>query len=83
MRKVRATKTALQPPARARHLKQRGETGELRGRIEHDYREPKDASGLYHFEGLDLPRLHHHYSVSIADLLPLPRSGNLGALKPG
>ena len=39
----------------------------LRWRVEHDYRELKDALGLDHFEGRSWPGWHHHVSlVSIA-----------------
>ena len=39
----------------------------LRWRIEHDYRELKDALGLDHFEGRSYPGWHHHTTlVSVA-----------------
>jgi len=39
----------------------------LRWRIEHDYRELKDALGLDHFEGRSYPGWHHHVTlVSLA-----------------
>ena len=39
----------------------------LRWRVEHDYRELKDALGLDHFEGRSWPGWHHHVSlVSVA-----------------
>ena len=39
----------------------------LRWRIEHDYRELKDALGLDHFEGRSYRGWHHHVtSVSVA-----------------
>ena len=39
----------------------------LRWRIEHDYREPKDALGLDHFEGRSYRGWHHHVTlVSVA-----------------
>jgi SRSO17 transposase len=41
--------------------------GKLRWRIEHDYRELKDALGLDHFEGRTYPGWHHHVTlVSVA-----------------
>jgi SRSO17 transposase len=41
--------------------------GKLRWRIEHDYRELKDALGLDHFEGRGLRGWHHHVTlVSVA-----------------
>ncbi len=41
--------------------------GKLRWRIEHDYRELKDALGLDHFEGRGYRGFHHHVSlVSVA-----------------
>jgi SRSO17 transposase len=41
--------------------------GKLRWRIEHDYRELKDALGLDHFEGRTYRGWHHHVTlVSIA-----------------
>ena len=39
----------------------------LRWRVEHDYRELKDALGLDHFEGRSWPGWHHHVTlVSVA-----------------
>jgi len=39
----------------------------LRWRVEHDYRELKDAVGLDHFEGRSWPGWHHHVTlVSVA-----------------
>lgn len=41
--------------------------GKLRWRIEHDYRELKDALGLDHFEGRSYRGFHHHVTlVSVA-----------------
>jgi SRSO17 transposase len=41
--------------------------GKLRWRIEHDYRELKDALGLDHFEGRTYPGWNHHVTlVSVA-----------------
>ena len=41
--------------------------GKLRWRIEHDYRELKDALGLDHFEGRSYRGWHHHVTlVSVA-----------------
>jgi len=41
--------------------------GELRWRIEHDYRELKDVLGLDHFEGRSYRGWHHHVTlVSVA-----------------
>lgn len=41
--------------------------GKLRWRIEHDYRELKDALGLDHFEGRSWRGFHHHVTlVSVA-----------------
>lgn len=43
------------------------ELAKLRWRIEHDYRELKDALGLDHFEGRSWPGWHHHVTlVSVA-----------------
>ena len=45
----------------------------LRWRIEHDYRELKDALGLDHFEGRTYRGWHHHVTlVSVAHALPHP-----------
>jgi SRSO17 transposase len=42
-------------------------TAKLRWRIEHDYREMKQALGLAHFEGRTWPGWHHHVTlVSVA-----------------
>ena len=39
----------------------------LRWRVEHDYRELKDALGLDHFEGRSFNGWHHHVTlVSVA-----------------
>jgi SRSO17 transposase len=35
-----------------------------RWRVEHDYRELKDALGLDHFEGRSFTRLHHHVTLA-------------------
>jgi SRSO17 transposase len=37
--------------------------GKMRWRIEHDYRELKDALGLDHFEGRTYPGWHHHVTL--------------------
>jgi len=37
--------------------------GKLRWRIEHDYRELKDALGLDHFEGRTYPGWNHHVTL--------------------
>jgi SRSO17 transposase len=43
------------------------ELAKLRWRIEHDYRELKDALGPDHFEGRSWPGWHHHVTlVSVA-----------------
>jgi SRSO17 transposase len=48
-------------------LKELVHLGKLRWRIEHDYRELKDALGLDHFEGRTYRGWHHHVTlVSIA-----------------
>ena len=48
-------------------LKQLVRLGKLRWRIEHDYRELKDALGLDHFEGRTYPGWNHHVTlVSVA-----------------
>ena len=39
--------------------------GKLRWRIEHDYRELKDALGLDHFEGRSYRGWHHHVTLSM------------------
>jgi len=48
-------------------LRQLVELAKVRWRIEHDYRELKDALGLDHFEGRSYPGWHHHVTlVSVA-----------------
>ena len=44
--------------------------GKLRWRIEHDYRELKDALGLDHFEGRTYRGWHHH--VTLVSRSPTP-----------
>jgi SRSO17 transposase len=39
------------------------ELAKLRWRVEHDYRELKDALGLDHFEGRSWPGWHHHVTL--------------------
>jgi SRSO17 transposase len=40
-----------------------GAAGELRWRIEHDYREVKTGLGLDHYEGRTWPGWHHHTTL--------------------
>ncbi|MFI2780001.1 transposase [Streptomyces sp. ALB3] len=64
-RRARAV-LALQP-AREHPLPVLVRTAKLRWRIEHDYREMKQALGLAHFEGRTWPGWHHHVTlVSVA-----------------
>jgi SRSO17 transposase len=57
-------------------LRQLAGLAKIRWRIEHDYRELKDALGLDHFEGRSYPGWHHHVTlVAVAHaFLTLERS---------
>jgi SRSO17 transposase len=56
------------PPCPPRFpLQQLVHLAKLRSRVEHDYRELKDALGLDHFEGRTWQGWHHHVTlVSVA-----------------